>query len=203
MFGSVSRPSAPGPPRAGAPLTQDCSVEVFSIDWHKKMYCKSVVKIQFFFNNSDQLYTSPSLLLSLSACIDLHVGKSFFKDQSWLRNKLQLYTSPFSKCNSSMYSCIHQSFVCCQLVDGPKLHYQILIDDHYVDRQPNDVVLKVACSNQRKYIQTKNISSTSCRSSSWSISVQRNPDWKTSLYIRRSLVMIVLIHFLISIHAML
>ena len=46
-----------------------------------------------------------------------------------------------------MHLHIHQSFFSCQLVDEPKLQYQILIDDHHVNRQPNAVDLKVACIN--------------------------------------------------------
>ena len=42
-----------------------------------------------------------------------------------------------------MYLRIHLSFVTCQLVDEPKLQYQIHIDDHHVDRQPNAVALKL------------------------------------------------------------
>ena len=38
-----------------------------------------------------------------------------------------------------MHLCIHQSFVSCQLVDGLKLQYQILIDVHHVHKQPNAV----------------------------------------------------------------
>ena len=57
--------------------------------------------------------------------------------------------------NSSMHLCIHQSFLSCQLVDEPKLQYQILIDDHHVDRQPNDVALnRRSRFRQRTYHQS-------------------------------------------------
>ena len=85
--------------------------------------------------------------------------------------------TPESKCNSSMYLCIHQSFVSCQLVDRPKLQYQILLDVHHVHKQPNGVTPKLHALIDGQ-IHTKNISPTSCRRSSWSISARTNPDWK-------------------------
>ena len=54
----------------------------------------------------------------------------------------------------SLHLCIHQSFVSCQLVDGPKLHYQTLIDVHHIHKQPNAVAPKLhAFINEQ--IQTK------------------------------------------------
>ena len=47
-----------------------------------------------------------------------------------------------------MYSRIHQSFVSYQLVDGPKLQYQILLDVPHVCKQPKRRCTQAACINQ-------------------------------------------------------
>ena len=49
-------------------------------------------------------------------------------------------------------------YLCCQLVDGPKLQYQILIDDHRVHKQPNGITPNLHALIDG-HIQPKNISS--------------------------------------------
>ena len=71
-----------------------------------------------------------------------------------VRYGAQLYSHLRPSFNSSLHLHIHQYFVSCQLVDGTKLQYQILIDIHQVHhKQPNTVVPKLCALINRQFRQ--------------------------------------------------
>ena len=110
-------------------------------------------------------------------------------------------------CNSSMYSCIHQSFISCQLVNGPKLQHQILTDvPHVHKQQQKGVALKLHASidenkfRQRKFDQpaAEDLHEAYLQGET----LTKNPQLSLNLHPSyRSIVTIILIFFFISIHA--